>query len=121
MNGLSKREFDLIAYRHGLAAAEVAAAMSANPPMCDTGRPAMSHTAHRLVDLRCPESMGKLLGRTRPVLHADGMVELACGNCTREFRRAGLNVARVVHRYNLLGEPLATEITPAPAADPPAQ
>lgn len=100
---ISRREFEVIAAAAGLAAAE----------QCANGDCGHDHTP--MVDLRCPESMGKLLGRTRPVLHADGVVELACNNCARAYRRAGLPAGAVVHRYNLLGELLATEITP-PAA-----
>jgi hypothetical protein len=79
---------------------------------CAAGDCTHTHQAP-MVDLRCPESMGKLLGRTQPVLHTEGMVELACGNCARAFRKGGMTVARVVHRYNLLGELLATQIYPA--------
>lgn len=103
--GLTAREYALILQSQGPDQAELCAAGQCAHPHGD------------LVDLRCPEGpegMGKLLGRTRPVFYADGVVELACGNCARQFRRGRLPVARVLHRYNLLGELLATEIIPGP-------
>ncbi len=102
---ISKRQFDVIAMVDGLAAAEACAdgdcAHTAHQP---------PHSGQPLVDLRCPASMGKLLGRTRPAALPGGVVELACNNCTRAYRAAGVDAARVLHRFNLLGEPLSTEI-----------
>lgn len=78
------------------------------------------------VDLRCPipgpgfgcrERMGKLLARAvhygEPAhVLAAGMVEVGCDNCARAERAAGRPCARVLHRFNLLGELVATEIVP---------
>lgn len=61
------------------------------------------------VDLRCPRGMGKLLGRASGI-DAAGTVELACNSCARAQRAAGRPCARVVHRFNLLGELLSTTI-----------
>lgn len=68
-----------------------------------------------VVELRCPDGMGKLLGKA----HVDGralpggVVELTCNNCCRAQRAAGRPCARVLHLFNLLGELVATEIVPA--------
>ncbi len=69
------------------------------------------------VELRCPEGMRKLLGKA---IHAtaarplpDGVLELTCSNCARARRAAGTPCLRVLHRFNLLGELIATEVVPA--------
>lgn len=66
-------------------------------------------TAAAMVDLRCP-GMGKLLGRAAPSAQPGGVVELACWSCAKARRDAGTPCARVLHRFNLLGELLATEV-----------
>ncbi len=106
---IDRKAFDVIAQTYGLGQAE----------QCAAGDCTHTHQAPPapMTDLRCPEGeagMGKLLGRTRPVFYTPGVIELACGNCARAFRRAGLDCSRVLHRYNLLGELLATEIIPPP-------
>lgn len=65
-----------------------------------------------LVDLRCPADMSKLLGRAQAVALPAGIVELNCNNCVRAERAAGRTCSRVLHRFNLLGELLATEVIP---------
>jgi hypothetical protein len=69
------------------------------------------------VELRCPEGMGKLLAKTShegpaALALAAGVVEVACSNCARAHRARGLFCARVLHRFNLLGELVGTEIVP---------
>lgn len=38
------------------------------------------------------------------------LIEVACRDCARERRQAGLEVRQVLHRYNVLGQLVATEI-----------
>lgn len=105
------REFHVIARVHGLAAAEACAAATCghrhDPPPAAGPAPAAG-----MADLRCPESMGKLLGRTQASALPGGAVELACSNCSRRYRAAGVACTRVLHRFNLLGDLLCTEIIP---------
>jgi hypothetical protein len=70
-----------------------------------------------MVELRCPEGMGKLLAKTRvdgpgATTTAAGLVEVACNNCARAHRARGVFVVHVLHRFNLLGELVDTEIVP---------
>lgn len=64
------------------------------------------------VDLRC--SAGKLLakvyqsGQQPQFVHPDNLIELACPDCKAQFRKQGRSVARVLHRYNILGELIET-------------
>jgi hypothetical protein len=106
---ITAREYALILQHYGPQQAEQCALGT-----CQHG----GHTdAPPMVDLRCPHAdggnhMGKLLGRTAMVAHPDGLIDLACNNCARAYRRAGVDAARVLHRFNLLGELIATLILP---------
>jgi hypothetical protein len=66
------------------------------------------------VDLRCPETAGKLLGkihragRQPSFVQPDNLIELACDSCKLARRRAGRPVIRVLHRYSILGELVET-------------
>lgn len=65
-----------------------------------------------IVDLRCPEHYGTLLLRIgRPVI-VDGanMIEVACKSCRNDLRRRGDAVFRVLHRYNVIGDLVETEV-----------
>lgn len=74
--------------------------------------------ADTMVELRCPESMGKLLGRAQAAALPGGQVEIACTNCARRHRAAGEPVTRVLHRFNLLGELLTTDVIVHPDGRP---
>src|SRR5690606_31362119 len=60
--------------------------------------------------IRCPVGPKRLLAifrasGERPQVSDDGLlVEFACSDCAKELRRAGYDVARVLHRYNVVGE-----------------
>jgi hypothetical protein len=61
------------------------------------------------VELRCPETAGKLLAKIRlrgeqpSYVHPDNLIELSCDSCKAMRRRAGQQVTRVLHRYDILG------------------
>jgi hypothetical protein len=38
------------------------------------------------------------------------LIEVACRDCAKERRQAGEDVRQVLHRYNVLGQLVATEI-----------
>jgi len=67
------------------------------------------------VEFRCVAYPGVLFGRLRlgeeGVRIVEGnLVEFACRSCRREACRAGSSVALVLHRFNLLGELIETDI-----------
>lgn len=65
------------------------------------------------VDLRCPVDSRKLFGR---LLLGDAeivegnLIEIACDACKRNQRTLGKDVDLVLHRYNVLGKHVETEI-----------
>lgn len=64
-----------------------------------------------MLDLRCPVSPSKMFARMRSGMVVDGnLVEIACPECARRYRKGGDNVSRVLHRYNVLGDCIETEI-----------
>ena len=69
------------------------------------------------VEFRCVAYPSVLFGRLRlgeeGVRIVEGnLVEFACRSCRREVCRAGGSVALVLHRFNLLGELVETEVVP---------
>jgi hypothetical protein len=66
------------------------------------------------VELRCPETAGKLLaklqlrGEQPSWVHPDNLIELSCDSCKISRRRGGQRVARVLHRYDILGTLVST-------------
>jgi len=66
------------------------------------------------VDLRCPVTPQRLFARLMEASIVEGnLIEVACGDCRKTARRMGQNVVLVLHRYNLLGECVETEIRQA--------
>lgn len=68
------------------------------------------------VDLRCPVGAKKLLARIRqtngPVrVTGDNLLELACRDCrVRVANETGSRPTLVVHRFNVLGELVESEV-----------
>jgi hypothetical protein len=75
-------------------------------------------TAVEEVEVRCPVPQqlpgghsrpGKLLlkllvsGESPSYVHPDNLIELACDECRSNLRRRGVNVSRVLHRFDLSG------------------
>lgn len=73
-------------------------------------------TQREETQMRCPAGPRRMLAILRasgqkPTYVDDGiLVEFACSDCSRELRRAGRDVARVLHRFNILGEFVESEI-----------
>lgn len=68
------------------------------------------------VDLRCPLPAGKLLGKVKasgeePTYTADNLIELFCRDCTKSLKSKDGAVERVLHRFNVLAEPVETVVT----------
>jgi WhiB family redox-sensing transcriptional regulator len=72
------------------------------------------------LELRCPEpwrvrcDAGRLLAKLRlsgqkpSYVHPDNLIELECQDCKVRLRKDGRSVARVLHRYDFLGEHVET-------------
>lgn len=70
-----------------------------------------------IVELRCPVSPRRMFARwfsTGEATIVEGnLIEVACSECRRSARLlAGGEPTRVLHRYNVLGECVETEVVP---------
>ena len=66
-------------------------------------------------EIRCPVGPRRLLSKLRlsgEEAHYtdDNLIEFACDDCKRTYRKEGRDVFRVLHRYNFLGELVETEV-----------
>jgi hypothetical protein len=69
------------------------------------------------VDIKCPVGPRKLLMKLqlngeKPSFAEGNLIELACDDCKKRLRQRRMAVARVLHRYNFLGELIESEIVP---------
>lgn len=64
------------------------------------------------VDLRCPVTPRRLFGRLKgqTTLVDGNLLEFACDDCRKAQRALGNDVVLVLHRYNLLGQHVETEV-----------
>lgn len=68
------------------------------------------------LEIRCPVGPQRLLAKWvqaggRPVIVDGNLIELACSDCRRTEKMAGRPIPqRVLHRYNVLGELVETEL-----------
>jgi hypothetical protein len=62
-------------------------------------------------DIRCPANPKRLFLRIeRPQIVDGNLIEVACRDCRNVRRERGEDVRSVVHRYNVLGELIETEV-----------
>ena len=69
------------------------------------------------IEVRCPSSVGKLFMKLKlsgePVIVTEGnLLEFSCSDCKRLLKKEGTPVFRVLHRYDLAGALIETEIVP---------
>lgn len=66
-----------------------------------------------LVELRCPNHQIRLLLKIGTPVMVEGanLIEVACRDCRNDRRRAGEDVALVVHLYNVMGDVVETVVT----------
>lgn len=69
------------------------------------------------VEIRCPVGPKRLLSKLRlsgetPTITNDNLIEFSCDDCKRTLRKAGKKAFRVLHRFNLLGTLVETEVEP---------
>lgn len=75
----------------------------------------MSLGSAREVELRCPTGPRKLFAKLRlagistPV-NQDNLIELSCQDCRRRHRSEGRSVHLVLHRFDISGELIETEV-----------
>lgn len=67
--------------------------------------------------IRCPVGPRRLLAIVvsegeKPKITDGNLIEFACSDCCRSLRREGQDVARVLHRFNILGEEVETVVVP---------
>jgi hypothetical protein len=68
------------------------------------------------IEMRCPVGPRRLfalmLDRGERPRRAEGnLVEFVCRDCAKELRHADATVVYVLHRYNIMGELIETEVT----------
>lgn len=72
--------------------------------------------AFREVEVRCPIGPQRLFAKLRlsgdrPTVTDDNLMEMSCQDCKRRHLRSnGRPVDRVLHRYNIVGELVETEV-----------
>lgn len=70
-----------------------------------------------VVEVRCPSNprnlLAKLIQSGEPVIPvtSDNLLELFCRRCTQHSRAEDPSVHRVLHRYNVIGELVETQVT----------
>lgn len=69
------------------------------------------------VEIRCPIGPKRLLSKLlvageKPRVTEGNLIEFACDDCKRTLRQQGNTVTRVLHRYDLAGELVETEVLP---------
>lgn len=65
------------------------------------------------VDLRCPVTPRRLFARVLAGdthVTSDNLIEFACSDCRNANRKMGQPCVLVLHRFNLLGQIVDTEI-----------
>lgn len=68
------------------------------------------------IDIRCTAGPKRLLCKIKangeePTYVDNGLlIEFACSDCCRSLRKQGYDVGRVLHRYNIAGELVETQI-----------
>lgn len=62
------------------------------------------------VELRCDANPTKLLAKVhRPTIVDGNLIEIACEDCKKRYRRNGDHVARVLHRFDVEGNLIESE------------
>jgi hypothetical protein len=68
-------------------------------------------TDSEIVDLRCDVNPAKLLARVqRPHIVEGNLIEIACDDCKSRYRRAGKRVSIVLHRFDVEGQIVESEV-----------
>lgn len=65
-----------------------------------------------MIDLRCPVDPRRMFARMKAGAVCEGnLVEVACPECARRIRKAGdESVRSVLHRFDILGECIESEV-----------
>ena len=71
-----------------------------------------------IVEVRCPLGPQRLFTKlrlgleTHRYIQPDNLIEFSCSDCARRHLREHQQLARVFHRYNFVGELIATLVVP---------
>lgn len=65
-----------------------------------------------MIEIRCPVDTRRMFARMRAGVTVEGnLVEVACPECAKKMRQMGEpDVVRVLHRYDILGECIESEV-----------
>jgi hypothetical protein len=64
-----------------------------------------------LVEIRCPVNQSRLFMKVgRPTIVEGNLIQVACTDCRDTLRREGVEVSRVLHEFNVLGDLIETVI-----------
>jgi hypothetical protein len=68
-----------------------------------------------VVEYRCDKNPGRLFTKLRttgerPVILEGNLWEFSCRECARDERRTDLSVVRVLHRFDILGTLVESEV-----------
>lgn len=65
------------------------------------------------IEIRCPANPVRLLLRVGHIVQIEGanMIEVACRDCRNQHRKNGEKVDLVLHRFNVAGELVETEVS----------
>lgn len=71
------------------------------------------------VEIRCPVGPKRLFSKLirdgdRPKHVSGNLLEVSCDDCKKTLRRKGMQVFRVLHRYDLAGELISSHIQSEP-------
>lgn len=74
------------------------------------------------VEIRCPSDLRRLfmklqISGEKPKYVDGNLLEIACSDCKRELRKQGVEIVRVLHYFNFVGELITTEVVRGEPAD----
>ena len=68
------------------------------------------------IDIRCPVDPRRLFMKIqveegqKPVLTSSNLLEVSCTDCTKLLRKKDSSVVRVLHRFDILGSLVESEV-----------
>lgn len=79
--------------------------------MCEAGSDDRGDGVPVIVELRCDRNPSRLLAKVgKPKIVDGNLIEIACLDCRKRLKREGRDVRLVLHRFDVLGELIETEV-----------
>jgi hypothetical protein len=75
------------------------------------------------IELRCSENPRRMFAKLLreadqpPIVAPGNLLEFACRDCTKQEREEDRDVTRVLHRFNIVGELVESEVVYSEMAD----